>query len=343
MIGVGFLLKRQQDVDADAFLPAGADLSRFHDAAGRAGDDHPSGLSNAPAELHRLEIRRIRRRQPGRAEHRHLAHGAVRREDFEGKAQFFESGIDELDVHACGAVAEELVGGLTDLLDELLYAGGWRSSGCPSSWICSKAPCDLPRRGLGGESGMIVLRVSPPREQRMQFKPLLARRANGRLKELITRQCGDSLRPVGVQSPEGVEGRHVQQFAGRCEGAGHDHFAAVFLDALVTTQQKREEHRADVIDLAEIEDETDRRIGASGASTIWAACSIRFSGSFSTSGDGMMTAMSPCRSMPMYWCLVCSAAIISIAFVSTEWTTTRIRLPRPFADSSAMRVISPGL
>ena len=34
--GVGFLLERQQDVDADALLAAGADLAGLHDAAGRA-------------------------------------------------------------------------------------------------------------------------------------------------------------------------------------------------------------------------------------------------------------------------------------------------------------------
>ena len=32
---VGVLLERQQDVDADAVLAAGADVARFHDAAGR--------------------------------------------------------------------------------------------------------------------------------------------------------------------------------------------------------------------------------------------------------------------------------------------------------------------
>src|SRR5213082_2960346 len=39
----------------------------------------------------------------------------------------------------------------------------------------------------------------------------------------------------------------------------------------------------------------------SGESTIWAACWIRCSCMLSTSGDGMMTAMSPCRSMRKDW------------------------------------------
>ena len=89
----------------------------------------------------------------------------------------------------------------------------------------------------------------------------------------------------------------MEQFAGAGRCAGDHDFAAVLLDALVAAQQERQEHRADVIDTAEVEDETGGRIGRSGASTIMAACSMRFSGIFSTSGDGVMMAMSPCRSM----------------------------------------------
>ena len=85
------------------------------------GDDHPAGLSNAPAELHGLLIGRVRGRQTGRAEHRHLAHGAIRREDLEGIAQLLQRGVEQLHIAARGAVAEELVGRLADLLDELLY------------------------------------------------------------------------------------------------------------------------------------------------------------------------------------------------------------------------------
>ena len=73
MIELAVLLEGQQDVDADAVLAAGADVAGLHDAAGRPGDDHEAGLGDAPAELDGLLVGRVVRRQPGRAEHRHLA------------------------------------------------------------------------------------------------------------------------------------------------------------------------------------------------------------------------------------------------------------------------------
>ena len=75
MIGVGLLLEGQQDVDADAVFAAGADVAGLHDAAGGAGDDHEAGLGDAAAELDRLPVGGMLRRQTGRAEHRHLARG----------------------------------------------------------------------------------------------------------------------------------------------------------------------------------------------------------------------------------------------------------------------------
>ena len=58
-----------------------------------------------------------------------------------------------------------------------------------------------------------------------------------------------------------VQGGHVQQFSG-LGGVppGHDHLAAVLLDALVAAEQERQKHRADVIDLAQVEDEPGGRI-----------------------------------------------------------------------------------
>ena len=136
MIGIGLLLERQQDVDADALFASGADVARLHDAAGRAGDDHPARLGDAAAELDRRRIGRIARRQPRRAEHRHLAQMPIRREHLEAVAQLLEGRAEQLDVAARGAVADEFVGGLADLLDQLLDADRWRSSAAASSWTC---------------------------------------------------------------------------------------------------------------------------------------------------------------------------------------------------------------
>ncbi len=56
----------------------------------------------------------------------------------------------------------------------------------------------------------------------------------------------------------------MQQFAGTVRRAGDHDFAAVFLDPLVAAQQERQKHRADVIDAAEVKDQTGGRIGAQG-------------------------------------------------------------------------------
>jgi len=65
-------------------------------------------------------------REPGRAEHRHLAALAVGAEDLEGVAQFFQGGVEQLDVAAVGLVAQQLVGGFVDLLHQLLDPDGGR-------------------------------------------------------------------------------------------------------------------------------------------------------------------------------------------------------------------------
>src|SRR5262249_3153390 len=66
----------------------------------------------------------VGRRQPGRAEHGDLAQVAVGGEDLEGVAQLLERGAEQLDVAAGGAVADQLVGRLADLLHQLLAADG---------------------------------------------------------------------------------------------------------------------------------------------------------------------------------------------------------------------------
>src|SRR5947209_14124164 len=71
-----------------------------------------------------------------------------------------------------------------------------------------------------------------------------------------------------------------------------------------------------------------------GASTIWAACWIRFSGMLSTSGDGTITAMSPCRST-LNDSLWLGSAVITPAWVRGLRSSYRApRLPRPAGESS---------
>src|SRR5262249_14384586 len=119
---VGLLLEWQQDVDADALFPTGADVAGLHDAAGRSGDDHPAGLGDAAAELLRSWGSGMAGRQTRRAEDRHLAHTAVGRENLEGVTQLLERGAEQFHVAAAGPVANELVSRLAHLLHELLDA-----------------------------------------------------------------------------------------------------------------------------------------------------------------------------------------------------------------------------
>src|SRR5262249_17861725 len=64
-----------------------------------------------------------------------------------------------------------------------------------------------------------------------------------------------------IQRPEGVQRGHVQQLTRLGGSAGDDHLAAVLLDALVAAQQERQEDRAEVVHLAQVEDQPGGRIG----------------------------------------------------------------------------------
>ena len=57
----------------------------------------------------------------------------------------------------------------------------------------------------------------------------------------------------------------VQQLAGRLGGAGQDDFAAELLGFAMATQQKRDENRTEIVDLAQIDDDAFRRILAQRA------------------------------------------------------------------------------
>src|SRR6516164_3150771 len=121
---VGFLLKREQDVDAEAIGAARADVPGLHDSARRAGDDHVPGLGDLPAKPDRLLIRRMLSGQTRGAEYRYLAAAAVGSKHLEGVAQLFKGRAEQLYVAAVGAVAHQLVGRLLKLLHQLLDANG---------------------------------------------------------------------------------------------------------------------------------------------------------------------------------------------------------------------------
>src|SRR5579885_1652940 len=63
-----------------------------------------------------------------------------------------------------------------------------------------------------------------------------------------------------VDGPEGVQGGQAEQLAGLGGGADQDHLAAVPLDEHVAAEQERQEHRAEVLDLAEVDDQPCRRV-----------------------------------------------------------------------------------
>src|ERR1051326_1481763 len=123
--GVGVLLERQQNVDADAVLATSADMPGFHDAARRAGDDHVFELGHAAAKLNGDLIGWCLWPQARRPEYRDLAPPAVRSEDLEAIAEFLECRGEQFHVAAVGAIADELVGCFLDLLHHL-FDRNWR-------------------------------------------------------------------------------------------------------------------------------------------------------------------------------------------------------------------------
>src|SRR4030095_11196086 len=106
-------------VDAEAALAPRSLLPSAHDAGAGAGDDHVSALGEAARELACLEIGRRALGGPRGSEDRHLPDVAIGTEHMERHAHFAERPVDELQVGDAGAVAEELLGGCSDLADEL--------------------------------------------------------------------------------------------------------------------------------------------------------------------------------------------------------------------------------
>ncbi len=129
---VGLLLEGEPDGQAKAGLRPSAAMTRGHDAAARAGDDHPTRGGHFLGEFGGMAIVLMGFGGSGAAEDADLSHVAVRGEDFQGVAEFLERLVDELDVAAIGLIAEEFhgvvddfadhvaVGDVAELLDELL-------------------------------------------------------------------------------------------------------------------------------------------------------------------------------------------------------------------------------
>lgn len=130
--GVGFLFEGETDGEAEAGIGACAAVTRGHDSAARAGDDHPSGGGHFFGKFGGLNVVLMGFGGTGRAEDADLSDIAIGGEDFEGVAEFLEGFVDEFYVAAIGLIAEEFhgivddfadhvaVGDVAELIDELL-------------------------------------------------------------------------------------------------------------------------------------------------------------------------------------------------------------------------------
>ena len=94
--GVGALLERKQDVDAEAIVPPRALVRGPHDAVARAGDHHEAPLAEQPCKAARERIQGMISRHPSRPEDAHLTARAVGLEDAERVPHFFETAIEDL-------------------------------------------------------------------------------------------------------------------------------------------------------------------------------------------------------------------------------------------------------
>ena len=108
MTGLALCSQGEADVDAEAFLGAGAFVPGLHDARAGAGDDHEPGRRDLAAELDPLLILLPRRLRPGGAEHGYLAHMGVGREELEGETQLPERGLDHPHVATVLDVLQQL-------------------------------------------------------------------------------------------------------------------------------------------------------------------------------------------------------------------------------------------
>ncbi len=134
--GVGFLFEGETDGQAEAGIGACAAVTRGHDAAAGAGDDHPSGGGHFFGELGGLNVILMGFGGSGGAEDADFSDIAIGGEDFECVAEFLEGFVDEFYVAAIGLIAEELhgvvddfadhvaVGDNAELFDEFLREGG---------------------------------------------------------------------------------------------------------------------------------------------------------------------------------------------------------------------------
>jgi hypothetical protein len=94
----------------------------LHDPVGGAGDDEVARLRHEAAEFGGLRVRRMIGLEPGRAEDGDFTFVAKGGQHLEGIAQLAQGGAQQLDVAAGRPVPHQLVGGLLDLLHQLLDA-----------------------------------------------------------------------------------------------------------------------------------------------------------------------------------------------------------------------------
>ena len=121
MVSFAELFERQLDIDADAQTAPGAFVSGAHDAAPGAGDDHPARFRHEPAELHRPLVIAVVPHRARRAEHRHFASAAKRREHLESPAHLLESGVRDLEIHGLRAIDAEPKSGCRNLINRTAF------------------------------------------------------------------------------------------------------------------------------------------------------------------------------------------------------------------------------
>ena len=95
---VGFLLKREFDVEGEAVLASRTGLSGAHDPFASAGDNHVACLLHKFAETEGGFVRRARGLGTGRSENRYFFDPAVGGEDFVRISDFAHDPFELLDV-----------------------------------------------------------------------------------------------------------------------------------------------------------------------------------------------------------------------------------------------------
>ena len=123
----GRRLEGELDTHPERVLGPGALDARLHDPRPGAGHDHPVGRRQRRGELSRLLVERVVGLGAGGAEDRHLARGAVGREDRERVTHLLQRGVGDLEVASIGAVTCQPERRRDELEDEVAVGGFGRS------------------------------------------------------------------------------------------------------------------------------------------------------------------------------------------------------------------------